>query len=204
MSLLIDFFYPRCFVFFNLRAHQQQCRSVGGTIWDMRMYLRCYWGSVSEWLPWALSRTRHRVSWSKQLCRNSNTLLFSPWPVLQNIVCTSVILPTPWAHREPPPHQHHHYHLSLSLSLPSPPCFLIHSQRSCPYSFSPSCSVALTTASFPFPLTQRYSQANTPTHFLTLTPIHKHTKGLEDTPMCEDHTVLMCQSHCSLLNFSIN
>lgn len=68
----------------------------------MRVYVCCYWGSVSEWLPWALSRTRHRVSWSKQLWRNSNTLLFSPWPVLQNIVCTSVILPTPWAHTEPP------------------------------------------------------------------------------------------------------
>lgn len=69
----------------------------------MRVYVCCYWGSVSEWLPWALSRTRHRVSWSKQLWRNSNTLLFSPWPVLQNTVCTSVILPTPWAHTEPPP-----------------------------------------------------------------------------------------------------
>lgn len=48
---------------------------------------------------------------------------------------------------------------------------------------SPSYSVAHIIASFPFPLTQRYSQANTPTRFLTLTPIHtKNTKGLEDTP----------------------
>lgn len=86
----------------------------------LRLYLCCYWGSVSEWLPWALSRTRHRVSWSKQLWRNSNTLLFSPWPVLQNIVCTSVILPTPWAHTDPPhpnPPLHHHLALSLSLAL---------------------------------------------------------------------------------------
>lgn len=41
--------------------------------WDMRVYLCCYSGSVSEWLPWALCRTRHRVSCSKQLWRNSNT-----------------------------------------------------------------------------------------------------------------------------------
>lgn len=52
-----------------------------------------------------------------------------------------------------------------------------------------------------FSLTQRYSQANTPTHFLTLTPMHKHTEGLEDTPMCEDRAVLMCQGHYSLLRF---
>ena len=66
--------------------------------------MKVYTGSVSEWPPWALSGTRHRVSCSRQLCRRSNTLLFSPWPVLQNIVCTSVILPTPWAHRDPPTH----------------------------------------------------------------------------------------------------
>lgn len=80
-----------------LRAHQQLCCYAGETpfFWDMRVYLCCYWGSVSEWLPWALCRTRHRVSCSKQLWRNSYTR-----PMLQNIVYTSVILPTPWAHRE--------------------------------------------------------------------------------------------------------
>lgn len=62
------------------KAHQQQCRSV--VIWDMKVYPCCYSRSVSEWLPWALSRTRHRASCSKQLWRNSNTLLFSPWPAL--------------------------------------------------------------------------------------------------------------------------
>lgn len=89
---------------------------------------------------------------------------------------------------------------------PSPRCSfaLTRSQPPCPYSFSPSHSVALIIASFPFSLTQRYSQANTPTRFLTLTPIHKHTNGLEDTPMCEDHAVLMCQRHHSLLSFSVN
>lgn len=97
---------------------------------------------------------------------------------------------------------------SLSApSLASPPCCLIHSQPSCPYYFSPfSLShshhhvIPCFFFFFPFALTQRYSQANPPTRFLTLTPIHKHTEGLEDTPMCEDHTVLMCQSHYSLLN----
>lgn len=52
---------------------------------------------------------------------------------------------------------------------------LIRSQPSCLY--SPSCSVALIIASFPFSFTQRYSQANTPTHFLTLTPIHKRRRS---------------------------
>lgn len=83
-------------------------------------------------LPWALSRTRHRVSWSKQLWRNSNTLLFSPWPVLQNIVCTSVILPTLWAHRDTPLLSHHHvFAASHSLSALMSIHFL---------SFSLSCS----------------------------------------------------------------
>lgn len=91
---------------------------------------------------------------------------------------------------------------SLSLCPPSPPCSLARSEPSCPYSFSASRSVALIAASLPFfSLTQRYSQANTPTHFLTLTPMHKHTEGLEDTPMCEDRAVLMCQGHYSLHRF---
>lgn len=78
----------------------------GGAVlfWDVRIYT----GRVSEWLPWAPSRTRHRVSCSGQLCSSSNAQLFSPWPVLQNIVCTSVILPPPWASQRPP------------LLLPSP------------------------------------------------------------------------------------
>lgn len=92
--LLLEFLYPGFFLgLFSTSA---------ALLEKLRVYLCCYWGSVSEWLPWALSRTRHRVSRSKQLWRNSNTLLFSPWPVLQNIVCTSVILPTPWAHTDPP------------------------------------------------------------------------------------------------------
>lgn len=148
----------------------------------MRVYPCCYSGSVSEWLPWALSRTRHRVSCSKQLWRNSNTLLFSPWPVLQNIVCTSVILPTPWARRGPPP---------LPPPPPSQPSFISRS-LSALLSIFFSHAVALITASFDFfffPLTQRYSQANTPTRFLTLTPIHKHTKGLEDAPCVRSHSL---------------
>lgn len=92
------------------RAHQQQRRSVGGTVlfWGVRFYA----GRVSEWLPWAPSRTRHRLSCSGQLCTSSTAQLFSPWPVLQNIVCTSVIFPPPWASQRPP------------LLLPSPPWFL--------------------------------------------------------------------------------
>lgn len=45
--LLLEFLHPGCFSCFFLRAHQQQCRSVGGTIWDMRVYLCCYWGGAS-------------------------------------------------------------------------------------------------------------------------------------------------------------
>lgn len=72
--------------------------------WGVRARLcGCCWGSVCEWLPWAFRKTRQRASWSKQLSRNSNTWVFSPWPVLRNIVYTSVILPTPWAHSGPTP-----------------------------------------------------------------------------------------------------
>lgn len=98
VSLLLEFLYLGCFFKGSSTVVPFCWRN--SVIWDMRVYLCCCSGSVSEWLPWALSRTRHRVSCSKLFWRNSNTLLFSPWPVLQNIVCTSVILPTPWAHRE--------------------------------------------------------------------------------------------------------
>lgn len=163
----------------------------------MRVCVCCCWGSVSEWQPWVLSKTRHRVSCSEQLWRNSNTAIqpLACAPEHCVYICNltyplgSQRTPTTTASPNPTPSPlflslcHHHHVLCCSHSLLALILSLLLAQ-------SPSSSRHSL-----FPLTQRYSQANTPTHFLTLTPIHKHTEGLEDTPMCEDHTALMCHSH---------
>lgn len=163
---------------------------------------RCYRGSVFEWLLWASSNTRHRVSCGKLLWRSSNTriqpLACAPEHCVYICNLTEPLGSQQTLHPPPPcpPHSppvlppflcHHHHVLSASpsfmalmsmFSLSS----LTHSLTSFPPLFF-----------FPFPCTQRYIQANTPTLLLTLTPIHKHTKGLEDTCMCEDHSLNVSQ-----------
>ena len=119
VSRLLDFLYPGCF--FLLRAHQQHCCYVARPllfgIWES---IRAVTGGASlNGCP------GHRAIRGSEWAAASGageaaTLLFSSWPVLQNIVCTSVILRTPWAQRRPPTPST--FSFFFSLSPPSPPC----------------------------------------------------------------------------------
>lgn len=139
-------------------------------VWDIRVCA----GRVSEWLPRASSRTRHRVSCSGHLCRSSN-------PVIQPLACAQLHcvyicnLTYPLGSHRPP-------------LLPSSTIFILFLFSYPSQHFSPY-SLIFTSFHPPLLFTQRYSQANTPTRFLTLAPIRKHMKGLEDKP---------CVRSCSL------
>lgn len=159
----------------------------------MRLCLCCYWGRVSEWLPWASSRTRHRVSWNKQLWRDSSTLLFRPWPVLHNIVCTSAILPTPWAHINPPLLSCY-LHLALcSLSQPSVSAQVLLTQS------LPSSRHALFLS-----LNKDIVKKIRPRSFSQWHPYTNTATALKIHPCVKNHATLMCQSHYSLLSFTAN
>lgn len=119
------------------------------------------------------------MSCSRQLCRNSNTVIQPLARAPEHCVYICNLTYPPGLDETPTAAAaaaiavlFWFYIFRLSFSL----------QASCPFPSPHRPSAALIIASFAFSRTQRYSRANTPTHFLTLTAILKHTKGLEDKP----------------------
>lgn len=179
-------------------AHQQHCCYVVGPllfgIWESICAVTG--GASLNGCPghWAI----HGTEWAAASCSGETaTLLFSPWPVLQNIVCTSVILPTPWAQGGPPPILS--FSLSAITTMFSLP--LICSQPSCPYSFSPSHS--LSSRHSPFLLHKDIVKQIHPHTFSHWHPYTNTPRALKIHP-CVKITVVMCRSHYSLLGFAIN
>lgn len=124
-----------------LRAHRQQCTHAAGTLFFFGIWefiCAATRGASLNGCPGHCAE--QGTEWAAASSSGETATL---GPMLQNIVYTSVILPTPWARREQPP-------LPFSPSPPSPPCCLLRSQPSCPYYFSPSRSVSLIITSFPF------------------------------------------------------
>lgn len=163
-------------------------------IWDIRVYT----GSVSEWQPWALNRTRHRVSCSRQLCRNSNTVIQPLARAPEHCVYICNLTYPPGLDETPTAAVAAAAIATLFLFYFSPLIFILR----------PPVRILLLAVSLPLSslrhslfLVHKDIVEQTHPHTFSHWLPYSNTRRALKTNHVWDHAVSMCQGHCSLLSF---